>query len=208
MKSQFRFALLVACSSASLAAQAIVITQNVDNNTITPGNSVSCNAGGLHVDNWYARGFNLADYGITQPFQVSSVRFGVEAASSPAGFQSITVNLYDGYSTSGANLLPGTLVGSSTFNLANGATFFHVENVSALITSGRVVAEVFTPNGQSAGNGFFIGSNPNGQTGPSYIKAPDCGVTSLTNLGAIGFGGMHELICIDGQPVPEPATLA
>lgn len=208
MKSQFKLASVLGFASASLSAHAVFITQNVDNTTITSGNSVSCNSGNIHTDNWYARGFQLSDYGIFTPFQVSSVRFGVELAGSGSGTQSITVNVYDGYTVSGAVITPGALAGTSTFNLADGALFFHIENVNALITSGRVLAEIFTPDGFAAGNSFFIGSNPNGQTGPSYIKAPDCGVTSLTNLGAIGFPNMHSLIALNGEPVPEPATLA
>ena len=54
-----------------------------------------------------------------------------------------------------------------------------------------LVVEVFTPNGQTAGNSFFIGSNALGQTAPSYLAAADCGVTEPTDTAAIGFPGMH-----------------
>ena len=40
-----------------------------------------------------------------------------------------------------------------------------------------VVAEVFVPDGRTAGNQFFIGSNDAAETGPSYLKAADCGAS-------------------------------
>ena len=47
--------------------------------------------------------------------------------------------------------------------------------VTATVPAGMdLVAEVFTPDGQADGNFFWIGSNNNGQTGPSYIAAADC----------------------------------
>ena len=46
---------------------------------------------------------------------------------------------------------------------------------------------MFTPEGQTAGNSFFIGSNAAGQTAPSYLAAAACGVTEPTDTAAIGF---------------------
>ena len=40
--------------------------------------------------------------------------------------------------------------------------------------------EVFTPDGQATGNLFFIGSNAAAETGPSYLSAADCGITTPT----------------------------
>ena len=40
--------------------------------------------------------------------------------------------------------------------------------------------EVFTPNGATAMNEFFIGSNAAAETGPSYISAADCGIPTPT----------------------------
>ena len=60
------------------------------------------------------------------------------------------------------------------------------------------------------GNGFFIGSNGLGETGPSYISAADCGITAPTTTAAIGFPAMMIVMNVtgnDGAPCPVgPAT--
>jgi hypothetical protein len=78
----------------------------------------------------------------------------------------------------------------------------------------EMVVEVFTPDGQAAGNGFFIGSNNLGQSGLSYILAPDCGVLTPTPTGDIGFPGMHIVLnavgdeAVGGPSIVEVPTLA
>ena len=52
----------------------VTITQSTSN-TITPGNSVACNAGGLHTDNSYYRAYPLA---LAGPFTINTVTFGIE----------------------------------------------------------------------------------------------------------------------------------
>ena len=63
----------------------------------------------------------------------------------------------------------------------------------------ELVVEIFTPDGQTAGHSFFIGSNNLGQTGPSYLLAADCGVTVPTPTGSIGFPGMHIVMNVTGE---------
>jgi hypothetical protein len=56
----------------------ITLTQSVTQN-IAAGNSVSCNAGGLHTDNSYYRAFDLsADFGIADNFNVCGGDFAIE----------------------------------------------------------------------------------------------------------------------------------
>ena len=42
----------------------------------------------------------------------------------------------------------------------------------------EMVLEVFTPNGQTDGHSFFIGSNNLGESAPSYLQAPACGAVA------------------------------
>ena len=193
---------LVACAAAHATS---LLTQNMDNNTIMAGNSVSCNNGGVHDDNTYARAFTLADHGINTAYQVNSLRFGVELAQSTAGEQSVTVRIYDGFTTSGNTMVPGTLLNSASVMVGNGSSFFVTVPLSGLVSSGKLVAEVFTP--KANGNSFFLGSNNAGNMTSSYIMAPACGITTHTKLSAIGFPNDHKLIAINGQPVPEPSTM-
>ncbi|RLE27116.1 MAG: hypothetical protein DRJ61_17770 [Acidobacteria bacterium] len=108
--------------------------------SIVSGNSVSCNASGLHADNSYLRRFDLLAFGIT-----------------------------------------GSIVDPAVDHL---------------------VVEVFTPDGQATGESFYIGSNADGQTGPSYIAAASCGITEPTDTAAIGFPDMHIVMNVTGDVLP------
>jgi len=63
---------------------------------------------------------------------------------------------------------------------------------------------VFSPSGEADGNSFFIGSNNLGETDPSYIMAPTCGITEPTLISAVGFPNNHYVINVNADPVvPE-----
>jgi hypothetical protein len=68
------------------------------------------------------------------------------------------------------------------------------------------VVEFFTPNGQAAGNLLWVGSNPDGQTSPTYLAAADCGVPEPTDTAALGFPGMHMVMNVTGDTDAGPAT--
>ncbi|MEZ5028890.1 MAG: hypothetical protein R2765_08920 [Ferruginibacter sp.] len=70
-----------------------------------------------------------------------------------------------------------------------------------------MIVELFTPSGQATGKSFFIGSNAAPQTGPSYLSAAACGVTSPTDVAAIGFPNMHIILNIGGT-VLGPGVVA
>jgi uncharacterized repeat protein (TIGR01451 family) len=166
-------------------------------------NSVACNAGGLHTDNSYLRQFTLADFGIVDPFDVTEVSFGVEQAAGATGTQPVTVNLYTwdpGDPFTFANL---NLVGSSSVDVPDQTlTVYTVPVTGTIPAGGTLVVEVFTPEGQTDGNSFFIGSNPDGQTAPSFIAAAACGISEPTDLAAIGFGTMHLVMNVTGSVTP------
>lgn len=188
------------------ASYAITLTQNVSM-IVQQGNSVSCNSGGLQNDNGYFRAFNLADYNWQEPLVLYSVTFGVQFAKSGNDQgQPMQIRIYDGYSVTSV-LNPGTLVGTFDTDIMNGSTFLKNVPVSGTITSGKLVVELFTPNGQAEGNRLMIGSNNLGQSAPSYIQAPVCGITSPTNLASLGFPGMHVVMSVSASAVPEPGTL-
>jgi len=175
-------------------ATPVTVTQS-SSNTITPGNSVACNAGGLHTDNSYYRVYPLA---LAGPFTINTVTFGIELAS--GGPQPVTVNLY---TNSGAAFPNGTLtlVGSQAATVpTQSGTLFTVTFATPPTVAGNstLVIELFTPSGQATGRGFFIGSNSAAQTGASYIKAALCGITNPVDLASIGFPGMHIILGASG----------
>ncbi len=185
------------------------ITHSLDPLTITPANSVSCNVGApdfFHTDNSYLRVFDLNSFGITDPFSVTEVEIGIEDAVGAGGDQPVDVNLY---TLSGplmfANLTP---IGSASASVADQSLGLLTIPVSGVAPAGSIlVVEVFTPDGQADGNQFFIGSNGNGQTDPSYIASAPCGINEPVDLAAIGFPNMHIVMSVTGTAGPVACDL-
>jgi hypothetical protein len=195
---------------------------------IIPLNSVSCNSPLGHTDNFYYRAFNLPAFGIGTGFEVQSIDIGIEEATagitaaskggppnasgkasiskktSPArpsgGSQPVTVNIYTSSMAFPAGF-PGslTLIGTASIMVADqSGTILNVPITGTAPAGSELVVEVFTPNGQATGNFFFIGSNSAGETGPSYLRAPDCGITAPTPTGSIGFPEMQIVMNVNG----------
>ena len=192
---------------------------------VTPLNSVSCNNGIGHTDNSYWRAFDLNAFGIMSNFDIESVEIGIEEATSGGGAgvsqpprvsgnvskkpggqpqggsgQPLTVNLYTS-SMPFPTGFPGslTLIGTTSITVADQALTIVTIPVTGTAPAGsELVVEIFTPDGQVAGNLFFIGSNAAGQTGPSYLSAAACGVATPTPTGSVGFPNMHIVMNVNG----------
>ncbi len=186
----------------------VTITHSATQN-IVQFNSVSCNAGGLHTDNSYLREFDLDSFGLTNGLEVLEVEFGVEQAASGGGAgQPVSINLYTKINPAApltfGNLTP---IGSADVIVADQAFTVETVAVNGIAPAGSVlVVEVFTPDGQTDGHSFFIGSNPDGQTAPSYLAAADCGLPEPAPTGDIGFPGMHIVMNVTGDTAVEPAA--
>jgi subtilisin-like proprotein convertase family protein len=181
---------------------AVTITQSASQAIVT-GGSVSCNAGGLHTDNSYLRVFDLATHGITTDFTITSVESGVEQSTGATGSQPIEWKFYVLTDPAGpvtrANFTPLGTVATTVPDLALALHQTAITGVTAAPANSKLVVELFTPNGQTAGNSFFVGANPDGQTGPTYLEAATCGVTTPTPTGSIGFPNMHWVLNVTGE---------
>ncbi len=211
-----------ALHSAPAPAGNLFITHSTTQN-ITALNSVACNNGGIHTINSYYRVFDLVtEFGITDPIQVDELSFGVEQAASGAGTQTVIVRLY---TLSGPFILANlTQIGSETLAVPDGATgtiFTTPFDPVVVVPANQIlVAEVYTPDGAAGSNSFFIGSNADPETAPSYLRAPACGISQPTTTGAIGFPNMHIVMNVSAgiivatptstpippSPTPEPPT--
>jgi Carboxypeptidase regulatory-like domain len=193
---------------AVAAGWAATLWQNTDATTIVTNNSISCNLAGEHADTSYWRAFTPITYGYTGIFSVTGVRIGIEeAVAGSGGSQPFTVRIYT--NTGGA--FPAgtrTLIGTTNTTAANGALFFQDINVTAPANTvgTEIVVEVFTPNGQSVHNRFFIGSNNLGQSAPSYISAADCSAPNPTTVASAGAPNMHTLIALVGTGATDANT--
>lgn len=181
--------------------------------TITALNSVSCNAGGLHTDNSYMRRFDLdGDHALVAPFELTSVDVGVETATGNGGTQPIEIRAYSIPNASTLTFGNLTMVGSIATTIADTSETLENFVVSAAgvnPSTHDLVVEVFTPEGQTNGHSFFIGSNDLGEIAPSYLAAADCGITEPTTTGTIGFPNMQIVLVANGtsgEPYvrPEP----
>jgi subtilisin-like proprotein convertase family protein len=177
---------------------AVTITHSASQ-AITSLNSVSCNAGGLHTDNSYVRRFTLGDFGITSDFQVQQVEVGVEVATGTGGTQPVTVNLYTWDPSDPFTFANFTEIGTADVSVPDqSATILTVPVTGTAPAGSTLVVELFTPNGQTAGHSFFVGSNADGQTDASFIAAADCGIAEPTDLAVIGFPNMHVVMNVTG----------
>ena len=176
----------------------VSLTQSTST-AITAANSVSCNAGGIHRDNSYWRAYQLA---AAAPVTINNVTFGIESANA-AGTgttQPVNVRLY-----TSAGAFPGgvrTQVASQTFNIPDQTnTLFTATFTTPSTVPGNaiLVVELNTPDAQAAGHSFFIGTNTAAETGPSYLSATACGITTPTTTTAIGFPNMHIILNASGS---------
>lgn len=184
------------------ACGATVLSQTTSQ-SIVALNSVSCNSGGLHADNSYFRAFDMSAY--PTGFDVCEVQVGVEEAVGAGGAQPITVNVY---ANSGTGFPAGTLtlLGTASPSVADQSLAIVTVPLAASVPAGttQMVVEVFTPDGQTAGHSFFIGSNNLGESGPSYLAAAACGITVPTPTSAIGFANMQIVLNVSGDAVGGP----
>lgn len=171
---------------------------------ITVGNSISCNTGppaGLHFDTSYWRAFNMATFTNSQAYRVTAVSFGIEAARSGTGTgQPLTVRLYR--SVGGA--FPGgsrTLISTTSVNVMDQMETIFSLPLAVTVPAGtsELVMEVFTPSGQEVENAFFIGSNTEPQTGPSYVSSANCGNPTPTDTAALGRPNMNIVFNVNGS---------
>ncbi len=126
---------------------------------------------------------------------------GTKKPSGPAGTgQPITVRIYTSSSAFPTGF-PGslTLIGTASTMVADqSGTILNVPITGTAAAGSELVVEVFTPDGEAVGNLFFIGSNAAAETGPSYLSAAACGVTTPTTTAALGFPSMHIVMNVNG----------
>ncbi|MBE1877927.1 S8 family serine peptidase [Myceligenerans pegani] len=154
---------------------------------IVPGNSVACVGAATQV----LRTFTLEDFGIGGEFAVTNVSFGVEAADPGT---EVTVNLY----TLDGDLLYENMepLGSATTTLENAdLTLVDVPVEGTAPAGSTLVVEVASPDGSF----FFVGSNAEPETAPTYLASEPCGNPEPAEVADLGFPDMHAVINVTGE---------
>lgn len=166
-----------------------VITQS-NSQVIEAGAGIACATHPIAFrDNNFYRDFDLAgQFGITNGFEVNAVEFAIDAIDTPSSFP-ITVNIY----SATPNTFPNgtlTLQGTEVYNASN-ADAMSIVNVpiSATIPAGEsMVMELVLVDDGTETHYMTMGVNSAGETGPSYIKAEECGANSPMTFGSLGLG--------------------
>ncbi|MCA9284778.1 MAG: hypothetical protein KDA22_06170, partial [Phycisphaerales bacterium] len=153
-----------------------MLSQNTDPVVIEIGNTVAC---GEQVpqtftyENFVARVFPVADL-----FAIGCVEFGVESNEGGDTFVELTIFADDVV----ANPTTAAVL-QIAVPIANGTTqqLFKVDLPPGVVVpaGGTFSVQLRTPDRDPSaggdGGGIYLGSNNNGQSAPSYVKAATCG---------------------------------
>jgi len=168
---------------------------------------VNCLDRGVHS---YYRVFDLAELGVTGPFDVEKVTFGVEGCSSGEGGLDATVVL---------STLAGELRLANLTRLESADTVIpdvafsapgalggrlHEVPIFARAPAGSLLVVEVAHLGLREGQELIMGSNKAGQDGPTFLRAPACDTDEPIETDEIVVGGenviMHWVVAIDGRP--------
>ncbi|SRX54055.1 T9SS type A sorting domain-containing protein [Aequorivita sp. CIP111184] len=164
----------------------VIITQS-NTQTIEVGQEIACASPTSFRDNNLFRSFDLAgDFGIVNGLQVNAVEFAMGTITTPAGFE-IFANIY---STTPGSFPGGTLTlqGTAVYFATNADAFTMINlPLAAVIPAGEeMVMELVLFDDGTDTNFMRFGCNNDGQTGPSYIQAVDCGAATPTDFTTLG----------------------
>ncbi|HEX6195412.1 MAG TPA: S8 family serine peptidase [Jiangellaceae bacterium] len=165
-------------------------------------NSVACavTGTGLTRENGYLRHFALDDFDIDGDFDVTNVSFGIETINGPP--HPVTVNLYTMVDPDGVFDYPNfDPIGTADVTLdPQDLTIVDVPVEGTAPAGSTLVVEVETPDMVDQGGGLFVGSNPDGETAPTYLRSDSCGVASPTPVEDLIPGqNMHWVLNVTGQ---------
>lgn len=146
--------------------------------------------------NSYSRSFVLADFGITTGFEVTDVTFAIKQLTGDLPF---FINL----STTDAPYPTGTLTSlSSTVEVYTAADsesiVTYTYSTPVLVPAGSELVCAIESDGEADLVNWRLGGNLGGETAPSYIEAPACGVNSPVTFDSVGFPG-HLIMSITGN---------
>ncbi|GIW74744.1 MAG: hypothetical protein KatS3mg103_1266 [Phycisphaerales bacterium] len=211
MQRKIAFATIAVAGLATAASAQIRLSHNIEEFVVTAGAGVACATRGTSApqtttDNLWSRSFTLADFGVTDGFDVNQVEFGVESIRLPTLIETeITVNLYQ--VPAGSPPIAGApLVGSASLTTGDRALEVLTIDIDGQVDAGTALMveveseDLLTLAGGETGDVFFIGGNSFGQNAPSYIASPiGCGLPDPTDVATFGFTDSHFIIIAVGE---------
>lgn len=175
------------------------ITHSNDTTTVLSPHAVTCGTQGVHTSfNEFSRSFVLADFGITDDFNVTSVGFGVENITGDLPFIVRLSTTDDDYPWGNLTELHNETV---TMTPADALTVIeHTFAAPVNVPAGSELVFSFEADGEPVGISWYPASNDAGETAFSYIRAEACGITEPSTMASIGdFGDVHIIMTITGE---------
>ena len=179
----------------------VFLTHSTDPNIITSG--FGCASTTEVRENRLIRVYDLSAFGMVGPVTITSVSAGI--ADFLGGSIPVEIRLYTW--PSGALSFSNFVLQSTTATTIQASHNNTVVNFPVSPTLFRatdvVVVEIYVADQTGLGNRFRLGVNAAGQSGPSYIVAPVCGVSSITDMATLGFtqGYLLHLHGEEGSPL-------
>jgi len=202
MKKNYILFLIVTLFAFTVNAQ-VTLTQSIDDITVSDSGVACWAAGASYSDNAFLRAYDLADFGISESFDITSVEYGQGSAFEG---KIITCNIYTATTDNLATALL-TLVGTAD-HVSEAAADLSLISVplSVTIPAGSIIAfEVFAGEDPDDGDpgtdvsAFFPGINDVGENDDSWIMSVDCGLTAPTTATSIGFADNQYVMNIVGN---------
>jgi hypothetical protein len=192
---------------------AIVLSDSLDQFTVEPGTGIACAGSGdpqYTTDNWYCRSYDLdqiPEIAGEDFYYITCIEVGIESngGSDVPGH----VNIYrdtNGGSPVKANV-DLMLMGSADFTIPSGtsAEIFPINFGDAVefdmnhpTFPNYLVIELFIEASDPNEQGVWPGCNDNGELGPTYLMAPDCGISTYVTMASIGFPDCHWVNSVVG----------
>jgi hypothetical protein len=198
-------ALLTCCAIAPNAGPE-AITQSAGNELIEPGVGFGCDLGSFPTrDGRYLRRFRLdLDHGITCPFTVESVDFGIEEFFSLTVLD-VLVNLYAIPLAAPFVYANMTLIDSETLSLAGLTSGYDLTFQNVAVTAEidptlhDLVVEISAPDGTATQGRFIPGMNAFAQSAPTYFSSDGCAIPEPVDVQSIGALSSSLILVVNGQ---------
>ena len=193
-----KLSFLLAGLAFSISFGQIEITQNEDTSTILTPHSVTCGQQGAYTgDNTFSRSFYLSNYGIDGDFYVTSVGFGVESISGTLPF-TLTLAATEEFPWGDLTELHSEVI---DLGVADEFTIIdHSFATPVLVPAGTdELMMSFQADGELSNISWYPASNDAGETGPTFITAPACGITEPSTMATIGFADVHVIMTVTGE---------
>lgn len=182
----------------------VELTQNLDPVSILPNNTATCiervGAGFSTAENGHAREFVA-----TEDVQLDCVTFGVQQNS--GGPWAVEVLIHGGPIDAPYGSLP--LLASTGVEIEDGVagqlrTASFPNGGPTLAAGTRFVVELKVrsrlPQDGGDGGALFLGSNAAGESAPTYLRAPTCGLDGFVDVDGLGFPQTNIIINPGGNP--------